>query len=40
MEADLVLQAIGRPPATNDLGLENTSVQLDARSGHIETDEF
>jgi len=35
VEAGRVLQAIGRPPATNGLGLEHTQVELDARSGHI-----
>ncbi|MBU8869552.1 MAG: dihydrolipoyl dehydrogenase [Gemmatimonadales bacterium] len=35
---DQVLVAIGRRPNTDDLGLENTSVQVDER-GHIITDE-
>ena len=40
VDADKVLQAIGRPPMTQQMGLENTSVELDPRSGHIVTDEF
>lgn len=40
VEAHKVLQAIGRPPATNGLGLENTQVSTDERSGHILTDEY
>ena len=35
---DQVLVAIGRRPNTDDLGLENTKVQVDDR-GHIVTDE-
>ena len=40
VEAHKVLQAIGRPPNTSGLGLENTRVNVDDRSGHILTDEF
>ena len=40
IEADKVLQAIGRPPNTEGMGLENTKVELDKRSGHIVVDEF
>ena len=29
VEADKVIQAIGRPPKTSGLGLENTRVELD-----------
>ena len=40
VEAHKVLQAIGRPPLTDGLGLENTQVSRDEKSGHILTDEF
>ena len=40
IDTDKVLSAIGRPPATSGLGLENTSIKLDGRSGHIITDEY
>lgn len=40
IEADKVLQAIGRPPNTDGMGLENTKVELDPRSGHIVVDEY
>jgi len=38
-DVDAVIYAIGRSPATHSLGLENTTVELDAR-GYIVTDEF
>lgn len=37
-EFDRVLSAVGRRPATDDLGLEHTSIVLDER-GHIPTNE-
>ena len=37
--ADDLLVAVGRRPNTDDLGLENTSIETDER-GHLETDEF
>lgn len=40
VDADKVLSALGRPPATDGLGLENTQIKLDQRSGHILTDEY
>ena len=40
VEAHKVIQAIGRPPLTSGLGLENTRVNIDDKSGHILTDEF
>ncbi len=38
IEADQVLVSVGRVPNTDDLGLEGTSIQLDAQ-GHIPVDE-
>lgn len=29
VDADKVLSALGRPPATDGLGLENTQIKLD-----------
>ena len=39
IETDCLVWAIGRSPATDKLGLENTDVKLDAR-GHIIVDKF
>nr|APH81361.1 glutathione reductase [Tigriopus kingsejongensis] len=36
---DCVLWAIGRAPATKNLGLDNSSIKVD-KKGHIEVDEF
>ncbi|MBB71714.1 MAG: glutathione-disulfide reductase [Legionellales bacterium] len=36
---DAVIWAVGRAPATNNLGLENTSIKTDAR-GYIPCDDF
>jgi len=38
LEAEKMLIAVGRTPNTEDLGLENTQVQLD-KKGYMETDE-
>lgn len=38
LEADVVLQAVGRKPFIGDIGLENTAAEVDER-GFIETDE-
>ena len=40
MDAERVLAAIGRPPATEGMGLENTQIEIDSRGKHIVTDEF
>ena len=34
------MSAIGRPPNTSELGLENTNVNLTPRGGLIEVDDF
>jgi dihydrolipoamide dehydrogenase len=39
LEADVLLVAVGRRPATDDLGLEGTGVKLDER-GFVEVDEM
>lgn len=39
LEADAVVWAIGREPATDNIGLENTTVELDHR-GYIKVDEY
>lgn len=33
LESDLVLEAVGRKPSMNGLGLENTSIEYDLRAG-------
>lgn len=38
-DVDAVIYAIGRTPATDNLGLENVDIELDAR-GYIPTDEY
>lgn len=40
LESGLVLSATGRKPLTNDLGLENTSVQLSGSGAIVVNDEF
>lgn len=39
IEVDKILVAIGRVPNTNDIGIQNTKIQLDSH-GYIEVNEF